>query len=139
MKGSIEIRSSADSFCVSIIYSFSSFCITFPINIVTADSSAVQCGGLEAASGVSFFHTAFLSGRMCPDRILFKPLYRKFANAVMIAALKKSMNRDPTSGTIMNATGAGPYWFVIACMFAIAFGVAPIPNPQKPEEMVAAS
>ena len=35
-------------------------------------------------------------------------LYRKFANAVMIAALKKSMNREPTSGTIMKATGAGP-------------------------------
>lgn len=38
----------------------------------------------------------------------FALLYRKFAKAVMIAALKKSMNREPTSGTIMKATGAGP-------------------------------
>ena len=60
-------------------------------------------------------------------------LYRKFAKAVMIAALKKSMNREPTSGTIMNATGAGPNWLVTACMLAMAFGVAPMPNPQKPE------
>ena len=85
------------------------------------------------------FQTAALPGCNKPGRKPVKPLYRKFAKAVMIAALKKSMNRDPTSGTIMNATGAGPYWLVIACMFAIAFGVAPIPNPQKPEEMVAAS
>lgn len=34
--------------------------------------------------------------------------YRKFANAVIIAALKKSMNSDPTNGTIINAIGAGP-------------------------------
>ena len=34
--------------------------------------------------------------------------YRILAKNVMIAALKKSMNSEPTSGTIMNATGAGP-------------------------------
>ena len=53
-------------------------------------------------------------------------------NPVRIVAFTKSMNKEPTSGTTMNAVGAGPYTPVIACMFAIAFGVAPIPNPQKP-------
>ena len=43
----------------------------------------------------------FLKIQLIPD-------YRKFAKAVMIAALKKSMNSEPTSGTIMKATGAGP-------------------------------
>ena len=47
------------------------------------------------------------------------------------------MNRLPTNGTTKYAVGAGPYFAVIACMFAIAFGVAPIPNPQKPDVITA--
>ena len=65
--------------------------------------------------------------------------YRKFINVVIISALKKSINKLPTSGTTKYAVGAGPYLAVIACMFAIAFGVAPIPNPQKPDVITAAS
>lgn len=33
---------------------------------------------------------------------------RRFINVVIIPALKKSINNEPTSGTIMKATGAGP-------------------------------
>ena len=65
--------------------------------------------------------------------------YKKFINVVIISALKKSMNRLPTNGTTKYAVGAGPYFAVIACMLAIAFGVAPIPNPQKPDVITAAS
>ena len=54
-------------------------------------------------------------------------------------ALQKSMNKLPTNGTTMNAVGAGPYCPVTACMFAMAFGVAPIPKPQKPVVITAAS
>ena len=60
-------------------------------------------------------------------------------NPVRIVAFTKSMNKEPTSGTTMYAVGAGPYTPVIACMFAIAYGVAPIPNPQKPLVITAAS
>ena len=49
------------------------------------------------------------------------------------------MNRLPTNGTTKYAVGAGPYFAVIACMFAIAFGVAPMPKPQKAVVMQAAS
>lgn len=52
-------------------------------------------------------------------------------NEVIIILLKKSTNKLPTRGTTKKALGAGPYSFATVCMFAMAFGVAPIPNPQK--------
>ena len=57
----------------------------------------------------------------------------------MMMELKKSINSEPTSGTTRNAVGDGPFFFVTACMLAIALGVAPIPKPQRPEEITAAS
>nr|MBK5235464.1 hypothetical protein [Clostridium sp.] len=47
-------------------------------------------------------------------------------NIVIIPALKKSINKLPTSGTIKNALGAARNLDVKASMLAIAFGVAPI-------------
>ena len=65
--------------------------------------------------------------------------YRKFINVVIISALKKSMNRLPTNGHYEVCGPEPDLLAVIACMFAIAFGVAPIPNPQKPDVITAAS
>ena len=64
---------------------------------------------------------------------------KKLAKSVMSDALKKSMKSAPTSGTIMKETGEGPNFFVMACMLATALGVAPIPKPQNPALIVAAS
>lgn len=57
----------------------------------------------------------------------------------MITALKKSINKDPTKGITKNAFVENPLTDVNASMFAIAFGVAPIPNPQCPVAITAAS
>lgn len=58
---------------------------------------------------------------------------------VMITALKKSMNNDPTNGITKKALTDGPLALVNASMLAIALGVAPIPNPQCPQAITAAS
>lgn len=59
-------------------------------------------------------------------------------NVVMMAALKKSMNKLPTGGRMKKATGEGSKRPVSASMLAIALGVAPMPNPQWPPAMTAA-
>ena len=64
---------------------------------------------------------------------------KKFKNAAIIMLLKKSINKLPTNGTTKQALGAGPYFLVMACMFAIALGVAPMPNPQVALDITAAS
>ena len=48
---------------------------------------------------------------------------------VMMKALKKSMNSDPTRGTTKKALSEGPFAPVKVSILAIALGVAPIPNP----------
>ena len=58
---------------------------------------------------------------------------------VMITALKKSMKSEPTSGITKNAFTDGPLTAVNACMLAMALGVAPMPKPQWPAAMTAAS
>ncbi len=50
---------------------------------------------------------------------------KKFKNAVIIMALKKSENVPPIGIAIYDA-GEGPYFLVIACIFAIALEVEPI-------------
>ena len=65
--------------------------------------------------------------------------YKKFIKNVIAKLLRKSANKLPTSGTNKNALTDGAYFSHTACIFAIAFGVAPIPNPQTPDESTAAS
>ena len=62
-----------------------------------------------------------------------------FKKNVIIAGLKKSINKLPTNGIIKNAVGEGPYFSVTDVIFAIPFGVAPNPNPQCPAVKIAAS
>ena len=50
----------------------------------------------------------------------------------------KSANKLPTSGTSRYAFTEGAYLSVIACMLAMAFGVAPIPKPHVPAVSTAA-
>ena len=57
----------------------------------------------------------------------------------MIIELTKSMINAPTRGITKKAVGAGPNPSVIVDMLAMAFGVAPIPKPQTPDDMTAAS
>jgi amino acid transporter len=59
--------------------------------------------------------------------------------AVMISALVKSMRKAPTSGTTMNARGAGPYFLASTSMQASALAVVPSMNPQNPPAMTADS
>lgn len=59
--------------------------------------------------------------------------------ATIIAELKKFINKLPTNGSIKNAVGAGPYFSSTDCIFAIAVGTAPSPNPQCPTAIIAAS
>ena len=58
---------------------------------------------------------------------------------VITRLLIKSANKLPISGMIRYAFTDGTYRSQIACMFAIAFGVAPIPKPHVPAESTAAS
>ena len=58
---------------------------------------------------------------------------------VMHRLLIKSANMLPAMGTIRNAMMDGPKRSVTACMFAIAFGAAPMPKPQAPEVSTAES
>lgn len=49
------------------------------------------------------------------------------------------INKEPTKGTMKNALGEAPYLLSTDCMFAIAVGTAPNPNPQCPTAIIAAS
>ena len=54
-------------------------------------------------------------------------------------AFRRSMKNAPTNGMTKNALNDSPYLLVTALMFAIATGVAPMPSPQNPATMTAAS
>ena len=93
----------------------------------------------DKASWVSFFQ--WLRGRGLDGvKLIVSPHY---AHQPMLAAirtaLKKSMNMPPTIGMAKYATGEGPYFFVMTCILAIAFEVAPMAKPMKPAVMTAAS
>ena len=64
---------------------------------------------------------------------------KKFIKNVIVRLFKKSANILPTIGTSKNAFTEGKYFSVTACIFAIAFGVAPIPKPQVPAASTTAS
>lgn len=58
----------------------------------------------------------------------------------MEKALKKSMNKEPTIGTIKKALKALILYFSVkASMLAMALAVAPKPKPQAPELITATS
>lgn len=65
--------------------------------------------------------------------------YKKFIKNVIAKLFKKSANKLPISGTNKKALTDGAYFSHTACIFAIAFGVAPIPNPHTPDDNTAAS
>jgi len=54
-------------------------------------------------------------------------------------ALAKSIKKAPTMGTTKNALGASPNLSTTDLIFAMALGVAPKPNPQKPAVITAES
>ena len=58
---------------------------------------------------------------------------------VITVAFVKSINNAPTIGRTKKALVAGPFSLVNTSMLAIAFGVAPSPNPQCPVAITAAS
>ena len=64
----------------------------------------------------------------------FCPIYKKLIKNVIVRLFIKSANRLPISGMIKYAFTEGTYFSHIACMFAIALGVAPIPNPHAPAD-----
>ena len=63
----------------------------------------------------------------------------KLMNTVMTRLFRKSANRLPTSGISRYALTEGEYLSQMACMLAMALGVAPMPKPQVPDTMTAAS
>jgi len=65
--------------------------------------------------------------------------YKIFIKNVIARLFRKSANKLPTSGTNKNAFTDGAYFSHTACILAIAFGVAPIPNPHTPDDRTAAS
>ena len=65
--------------------------------------------------------------------------FTRLIKKVIIAALKKSINKLPTIGITKKAFGDGKYLSVKASMLAKAFGVVPNPQPQCPPVMIAAS
>ena len=85
----------------------------------------------QSAHSPSPIHPRLASG--------FFTSYNTFIKAVSTIELQKSTNKLPTKGTMKNARGAGPYFSDRAFMFAMAFGVAPIPKPQNAVVMAAAS
>ena len=70
----------------------------------------------------------------CKDQLQIKLM-----NTVMTRLFRKSANRLPTSGISRYALTEGEYLSQMACMFAMALGVAPMPKPQVPDTMTAAS
>ena len=71
--------------------------------------------------------------------IFAKIYFTNCMNIVIPKLFKKSTKRLPTRGITINAFTEGTYLLHIACMFAIAFGVAPKPNPHIPADITAAS
>lgn len=63
---------------------------------------------------------------------------RKLIKNVIVRLLIKSANKLPISGIRRYAFTDGSYLSQIACIFAMASGVAPIPNPQVPADRTAA-
>ena len=63
----------------------------------------------------------------------------KLMNTVITRLFKKSANKLPTSGMSRYALTEGEYLSQMACMLAIALGVAPMPKPQVPLTITAAS
>lgn len=70
----------------------------------------------------------------CKDQLQIKLM-----NTVMTRLFRKSANRLPTSGISRYALTEGEYLSQMACMLAIALGVAPMPKPQVPDTITAAS
>lgn len=66
-------------------------------------------------------------------------LYIKLMKSVMLKLFMKSANILPMSGIKRKALTEGPYLSVKTCIFAMAFGVAPMPKPQLPAVSTAAS
>lgn len=75
------------------------------------------------------------------DRAIF--LLMNYLNRLIVVIIigipNTSMRNAPTIGTTRKAFCDGPNRPTMACIFAIAFGVAPSPWPRKPEIMTAAS
>ena len=65
--------------------------------------------------------------------------YKRLMKKARITELRKSANKLPTIGTSRKACTEGAYFSVMACIFAIALGVAPMPKPQVPAVSTAAS
>ena len=62
-----------------------------------------------------------------------------FINKVITAELTKSTKSAPTIGTTKYGVGANPNLDESASIFATAFGVAPIQNPQLSDAKTEAS
>lgn len=65
--------------------------------------------------------------------------YIRLIKNVITRLLIKSANKLPIRGMSRYAFTEGSYLSHTACIFAIAFGVAPIPNPHVPDTKTAAS
>lgn len=63
----------------------------------------------------------------------------RLTKKLKITALMMSTKKAPTKGTIKKALCESPNFCVMACMFATAVGVAPMPNPQWPAVKTTAS
>ena len=63
----------------------------------------------------------------------------KLMNTVITRLFKKSANKLPTKGISRYAFTEGEYLSQMACMLAMALGVAPMPKPQVPDTITAAS
>ena len=98
-----------------------------------------ECGPLELLHHRKniVFSSAFLLRPESSPRLAGS--YKKLIKNVMERVFKKSANRLPTKGIRRYAFTEGSYFSQTTCIFAMAFGVAPIPNPQTPELMTAAS
>ena len=72
-----------------------------------------------------------------PDRQIHSQI--KLMNTVIARLFRKSANRLPTSGISRYALTEGEYLSQMACMLAMALGVAPMPKPQVPDTITAAS
>ncbi len=82
-------------------------------------------------------HVSFPGAALRPNRQIHTQI--KLMNTVMTRLLRKSANRLPTSGISRYALTDGAYFSHRACMLAMALGVAPMPKPQVPDTMTAAS
>ncbi|KFJ97692.1 hypothetical protein BF23_21710 [Klebsiella variicola] len=72
-------------------------------------------------------------------RVFYQPNIGSSRYSLITSALTMSIKNAPTIGTTRKAICDGPKRSVIACILAIAVGVAPRPNPQWPAASTAAS